>query len=190
MNEIILIFIISVLLNGILIYAGLKLKESTTKNENIQSLHNVAIPRLGGIAIFFTCLIYLLFFNTSDGSISLILILSSIPVVIAGLLDDLSLYQSITFRYLSALFSAIIVIWLSNIYITTTSVFFLDYLLSFYTIAIIFTIIASSGVSNSFNLIDGVNGFSSGLAILICMSLFFISSKLGENEISNFNKNQ
>ena len=52
---------------------------------------------------------------------------------------------------------------------------YIDILISFAPIGIIFTIFASAGVTNAFNLIDGLNGLAGFTAITISVSLSFLA---------------
>jgi len=53
-------------------------------------------------------------------------------------------------------------------------------------IAICFTAFASAGISNSINLIDGVNGLASGVVALIGLALCIISFSVGEVGLGTF----
>ena len=59
-------------------------------------------------------------------------------------------------------------------------------ILTFPFIAICFTAFASAGISNSINLIDGVNGLASGVITLIGSGLCVISFSLGEVGLGTF----
>ena len=52
--------------------------------------------------------------------------------------------------------------------------------------AIFFTIFASVGVVNAFNLIDGLNGLSSYVTISVAFSLSIVASNAGDTQISIF----
>ena len=55
-----------------------------------------------------------------------------------------------------------------------------------YSFAIIFTIFATVGVINAFNLIDGLNGLSSYVSISVAFSLSIIAFKAGNIQIAIF----
>ena len=59
-------------------------------------------------------------------------------------------------------------------------------LLIFTPFAIIFTIFATVGVINAFNLIDGLNGLSSYVSISVAFSLSIIAFKAGNIQIAIF----
>lgn len=62
----------------------------------------------------------------------------------------------------------------------------IDVLLMFAPFGILFTIFATVGVVNSFNLIDGLNGLSSYVAISVALSLSVIAFNSGNIQISIF----
>ena len=56
----------------------------------------------------------------------------------------------------------------------------------FAPIGIIFTIFSTTGVVNAFNLIDGLNGLSSYIAISVAIALSIIAFQVGYIQISIF----
>ena len=61
-----------------------------------------------------------------------------------------------------------------------------DMLLMFAPFGILFTIFATVGVVNAFNLIDGLNGLSSYVAVSVAFSLSIIAFQAGNTQISIF----
>ena len=76
--------------------------------------------------------------------------------------------------------SAILAVYFLNAYLVRIDIWFIDGLLSVKAVAVIFTIFAVTGVANSFNIIDGFNGLSSAVSIIILLSLGYISFKVGD----------
>ena len=62
----------------------------------------------------------------------------------------------------------------------------LDSLLSFAPVAILFTIFATVGVVNAFNLVDGLNGLSSYTAISSALSLSIIAFQVSDAQFAIF----
>ncbi|MEA3387153.1 MAG: MraY family glycosyltransferase [Patescibacteria group bacterium] len=128
------------------------------------AIHNTAIPRAGGIGIYFTNLF--LIFNPIGWKLFLI----SLPAFIIGFIDDI---KSITpkvrllFQSLSAILAVLI---LNTLAYSIGFEIFLPYWLS-----ILISIFAIIGVTNALNIIDGFNGLASGIALMIFISLAFIS---------------
>ena len=62
----------------------------------------------------------------------------------------------------------------------------IDTLLNIAPIGIVFTVFATVGVVNAFNLIDGLNGLSSYMSISIALSLSLVAFKVGNIQIAIF----
>ena len=65
-------------------------------------------------------------------------------------------------------------VWLSGI-----GILWIDQLLIFAPLGIGFTLFATVGVVNAFNLIDGLNGLSSYVSVSIALSLSLIAFQVG-----------
>ena len=160
----------------------------------VQTSHIGSTPRIGGVAIFFGC-VYA-WYNSDNFSSNYLgfIILSGIPVLFLGLLDDLYFKISPIYRLLGASISSIVAIVLLQTWLNRVDVFFVDQLFLLSPLAILFTIFATTGVAHAFNLIDGLNGLSLGISlatsffltviawitsdtliVLLCM-VFFLSS--------------
>ena len=72
-------------------------------------------------------------------------------------------------------------VWLKNIGVPG-----IDTLLNIAPIGIVFTVFATVGVVNAFNLIDGLNGLSSYMSISIALSLSLVAFKVGNIQIAIF----
>ena len=158
----------------------------TKANEAIsakQASHNKLTSRLGGLAAIFALLIVV--FLTADQLI-LFIALSSIPVLLAGGLEDLGYSIKPVYRYITALISGFIAIYLTGLWLDNVDFTILTPILAVPFFAICFTAFASAGISNSINLIDGVNGLSSGVIALIGLALCIISFSVGEIGLGTF----
>ena len=160
----------------------------------VQTSHIGSTPRIGGVAIFLGC--SYAWYNSDNFSSNHLgyIILSGIPVLFLGLLDDLYFKISPIYRLLGASISSIIAIVLLKTWLIRVDVFIVDQLFLLSPFAVLFTIFATTGVAHAFNLIDGLNGLSLGISlatsffltviawitsdaliVLLCM-VFFLSS--------------
>lgn len=162
----------------------------------IQSAHSGFVPRVGGLAIYvgFLGLIPLLSFgfiplnlvfdlNAED---LIWLILSALPVFLIGLAEDLGYAMSSKIRLISSVISALIVIIVFRVWLYKLNIPVLDTFLIFAPFAILFTIFATVGVVNSFNLIDGLNGLSSYVSISVATSLSIVAFQVGNVQFAIF----
>ena len=179
-----LILVLSLLFVGALYYFDVM---SVTKaNEAIsakQASHNKLTSRVGGLAAITALLIGVCLM--ADQFIFFIA-LSSIPVLMAGGLEDLGYTVKPSYRFIAGIFSGLTAIYLTGLWLDNVDFNILTPVLAVPFIAICFTAFASSGISNSINLIDGVNGLASGVITLIGLTLGIISFSVGEVELGTF----
>lgn len=193
----ILFFVSFILCLVIILSSGLGFSRRAAVDEvAVQSAHKGYVPRVGGLAIYISLLglIPLLsfgfipvsvVFDINAAEVSL-LILSSAPVFLTGLAEDLGYEMKPKTRLVSAAMSSFLAVLFFKIWLTKIGIPGLDSLLAFVPIAIAFTIFSTVGVVNSFNLIDGLNGFSSYVAVSIAIALSIIFFEVGNLQMTIF----
>lgn len=148
------------------------------KHNGIQNIHKSDVPRIGGLAILISVAIGLIIFFIRFKEFDYILLLiSALPITLAGLYEDVEHKLSPTFRLLISFISALVAIFLLEAYIIRTGLFFLDYLVRFKIVSVIFAAIAIAGITNAINIIDGLNGLSSGTAMILFMAFGYMAFK-------------
>jgi len=152
----------------------------------IQKFHSKPTSRLGGIGLFFGVLSFFIF-NGYSNSFSVyfpaILFLSSIPVFLGGLIEDLTHSVSPRIRLFLAFFSANLFCFLTNSGVERTDITAIDWLLHWQAIAYLTTLLVIAGFTHSINIIDGFNGLASSQIFLMLSFLSLISFNLKENEL-------
>ncbi len=148
-----------------------------------QRFHYDPTPRAGGIGIFAGFVVALLIaqrlpLHPSDTPLCLLLLISSLPPLIAGLWEDIRSNTGYRTRLVVIATGAIIGIILLNSIVYDVGLF--KFPLWF---AIPFTIIAVTGVTNAINIIDGFNGLASGVSIISLISFALISYIHGDTLI-------
>ena len=150
------------------------LKVAITKNivdnPDVRKLQRVPIPVLGGLTVIFGVLSGVMAFNLFGDFNDLFPVFASIVIIlIVGLMDDMiSLTPRVRF-----IVEIILVLFL----IFTTGYQINDFhgLWNMQEIPLYFsvplTVVASVGIINAINLIDGVDGYSSGYSIVSCLLL-------------------
>ena len=134
----------------------------------VQSAHSGFVPRVGGLAIYISILVLIpllsfgfiplsVVFNLNTQQITG-LILSAIPVFFVGLAEDLGYAMSSKARLTASAVSSLAAILFFKVWLTRLGIPGFDILLLFMPFAILFTIFATVGVVNAFNLIDGLHG--------------------------------
>lgn len=154
----------------------------------VQSAHNGPVVRAGGLAIYLSLLFIIplsQYLNIEIKPFSYLL-LSACVVFGVGFLEDLGFGASPLFRISGAIFSGILVIFFYQVWLVSIAIPGVDYLLSFAPIGIAFTIFATSGVVNAFNLVDGLNGLSSYISGTTAFALYLIAVKTNQLDFSIF----
>jgi UDP-N-acetylmuramyl pentapeptide phosphotransferase/UDP-N-acetylglucosamine-1-phosphate transferase len=150
----------------------------------VQSAHHRDTVRFGGVAIIFG--IYSIFFVKPWSDISIFILVSGLPLFLAGLLEDITGKVSPRNRLLAAFISAGLAVLITGAYLKAGDFWLLNNLFIFPMIAIPITMLISAGIANAFNIIDGVNGFSAGVALIISCVLGYICFIYDEPNLGYF----
>lgn len=175
-------FFVSFLISGGVVFYCRSHKEHLLDTfEGPQKFHHTHTPRIGGLGVFlaFACLGMLLYFRLKD-VLFLKLVISSLPVFIVGFFEDITKRVRPLYRLIAASLSGAIFIYLSGYYLTKFDIRFIDFIFEYKFIAILFTIFAIAGVSNSINIIDGFNGLASAVSMIILISLSYVAFKVSD----------
>jgi len=156
---------------------------------NDRKINNKPMPRLGGLAVIFGCflsVIYLLIIMSYENTIQLFgvenynikLIGFFIGIVVLGItcfIDDVKGIPSGA-KLIAQIVAAIIVV-ISGIRIENITVPFTESKIMINEIlSYIITVGWIVGITNAINLIDGLDGLSSGITLICCLSLLIIFS--------------
>jgi len=154
---------------------------------SIQKFHSHVVPRIGGLGILIGLLISLLvrrFENEVVGNFGLLLIASSLPAFLFGFLEDITKKVGVKIRLIASFIAAAIAGQLLGGWLTSVQVLGIDNLMLAYpALAIGITCFAVAGVANAFNIIDGYNGLSSVVAIIILGGLTYVAFQVGDTQI-------
>jgi UDP-GlcNAc:undecaprenyl-phosphate/decaprenyl-phosphate GlcNAc-1-phosphate transferase len=153
----------------------------------VQKFHTVAVPRVGGVAIVLGVLLGLsvrYFQNTEVGSFGLLLLVAALPALIAGLTEDLTKRVGVRIRLLATMVSAGLAGYFLNAWLNSVQILGIDDLMLAYPLAAIaITCFAVGGVANAFNIIDGYNGLSSMVAVIILAGIAYVAFQVGDSAI-------
>lgn len=146
----------------------------------VQSSHVGNPLRIGGAAVIAgLAVVSALKVLNGDESFAPLLLLSLLPVFIAGLAEDLGHRVSPRGRFLAAIFSAIAAVSMLGIWVPRGDIPGVDRAMALPAIAITFTVIFSAGFCHAVNLIDGMNGRAASVitaAALGCAKIAFLAS--------------
>ena len=151
----------------------------------VQSMHIRPTPRVGGIAVFGVLGLSYIFGSwlISETHSAFVLITSLLFFV--GLAEDFGFHMSPRRRILAASTSSLLMIWLFGVCLPRMGIPALDPLVEYWAVGIPLTILVTVGISNGFNLIDGVNGLASLTAIVAALALSEIAEISGYSTIAH-----
>ena len=133
---------------------------------NARKVHTKPMPRLGGLAIFFSFLIgYMLFAPLNNQMISILI--GGFILIILGICDDIKSVPA-KYKFIVHLIAASIVVFYGNIYLPNISVLGIniEFGIFGYPLAVLFIV----SIVNAINFIDGLDGLAAGTC-----SIFFLA---------------
>lgn len=153
-------------------------KKNIVDNPNARKLQSTPVPVLGGVAVFFGIIIGLVFTSGEISSAPLMPIIAAMVIMLyTGTMDDIIDLTART-RFLFEIGVITLLIFTQGMLIDNFHGLWDVYAIS-KAAAIPLTIFATVGIINSINLIDGVNGLSSGYCILASVvfgTFFYITN--------------
>ena len=148
-----------------------------------QKFHCSSVPRIGGVAIFlgFWCAMAMAsmkgFFRFQP---VLLLFLSSLPVFLGGLVEDFTKRVGPMARLFLAFVSAGLAFFLLDARLTRLGLPGSAWLLGYAPISFAMTAFAVGGVSNAVNIVDGFNGLSGMVCVMIFTALGIVCIHLDD----------
>ncbi len=178
---VVLSFVVTMILSATMIPLIIKVGNQLgiVAHMNKRTVHKHEIARIGGYAIYISSLIGSMLFLKTDHQINAILI-SGFMIFMVGLYDDvhdLSPKVKLIFEVLAAL----IVIVYGQVYIKGFGYFPSDAMTLLSGIVTLFWII---GITNAINLIDGLDGLSAGISIIVLVTISVTSILSGRSDIA------
>lgn len=183
---------ISLLVSGItnlllIRFAFLHVSFSSDLIAGPQKVHSGVVPRIGGIGILCGMLGggAALLSKPFDGSSTLIfmLLLISFPAFLCGIAEDFTKRIPPWARLFGAVVTATLGMLFLGAIIHRVSIPVLDRMLLFWPLAFAFTALAVAGMAHAINIVDGLNGLSGGIALLVLLALAYIAFKVQDMAI-------
>ena len=147
-------------------------------------VHDHPIPRMGGLAIFLGFIVSTLLFADITQEVRGILI-GSIIIVITGVIDDIVSLRAWT-KFLIQILAAVIAV-LHGVVINVVSnpnVFSNQEAIVLGWVAIPLTVLWIVGITNSVNLIDGLDGLAVGVSTISCVTILVVALLVSEPNVA------
>ena len=153
----------------------------------VQKFHVVPVPRIGGVGLLVGmcgALWFRYFQNQEVGTFGLMLLLSALPAFLFGFVEDVTKRIGVKVRLLATVASAGLAGYFLGGWLSSVQIPFIDSLLkSFPVFAIFLTCFAVAGVANAFNIIDGYNGLSGMVGVIILGGIAYVAFQIQDYEI-------
>lgn len=140
-----------------------------------RKVHKQAMPRLGGLAIYFGFLLGYMLFGAHSLVMNAILI-GSFIIVITGVIDDIKPLKAST-KLIGQVAASLVIVFYGNILLRDISAFgiYIDFGWWSYPLTIFFIL----GCINCMNLIDGLDGLAGGLSAIYFLTIGIIAAMKG-----------
>ena len=173
----ILPFVISLLLVPVCKYIGLRLGIYAV--ENARTVHHGRIVRIGGVAIYAAFMLSLVILWRADVKLNGILI-GGFLIFMGGLLDDI--YDlSPKLKLLFQVSGACAALFVGNLSLANLHI--LSWEISNPVIVKLFSFFWLIGITNAINLIDGLDGLSSGICTIVTGTIGLLGFFMGRRDV-------
>ncbi|ADR19874.1 MraY family glycosyltransferase [Calditerrivibrio nitroreducens] len=172
-------FFVSLLINAVIVILARKIDVFITDHlhSGPQKFHENPTPRIGGLGIFLAMSGWFIVNNYW------IFLLVSIPVFLAGFIEDITKTLNPKVRLFLMSVSGVLAYFLLDAKILKVNLPIVDDILAIPLLSFLFTIFALVGIANAINIIDGFNGLASGVSIMILFSISFVANSVGDTFI-------
>ncbi len=148
-----------------------------------QKFHGEPVARVGGVAIFASLGLVAVADRLMQPSVSdmlAVLLACGVPVLVAGLVEDLTKGVSPGVRLAAAAVSAALAVGFAGITVVRTDIWGLDWLVSYALGGALLAVFAVAGIANAINIIDGFNGLASMCVLLMLLAIAYVGMQVGD----------
>ncbi|MDC3116716.1 undecaprenyl/decaprenyl-phosphate alpha-N-acetylglucosaminyl 1-phosphate transferase [Alphaproteobacteria bacterium] len=150
-----------------------------------QKIHDVSIPRIGGLVIISSIFVQILFISGQDKRLLLAIVSCGLPVFLVGFLEDITKTIKPSIRLIITLLSGFLVTFFLDVEILKTNLEIFDKYIMVGIFPLILTIMSIVLLTQAINIIDGLDGLALGTSVTIMLSLFYLSYLYQDKMILN-----
>jgi len=161
-----------------------------------QRFHVGDVPRLGGVAIFVGLFIawsvaILIFFLENYGNLGIDARMvgawtaALLPALVGGIAEDFTQRLSVRYRLGLTALSGVFALCLVGASVPRLGVPGIDQvLIAVPWLGMVLALMAVMGLPHAFNIIDGYNGLSGMVALIVSLSLIYVSLQVGDRQLA------
>jgi UDP-N-acetylmuramyl pentapeptide phosphotransferase/UDP-N-acetylglucosamine-1-phosphate transferase len=149
----------------------------------VQKYHVRPVPRVGGIALVVGMLVVAIAAAWREPALLkplLLLLLASMPAFLGGLAEDLTKRVRAIHRLVLAMLAGAVGFYLLDAQVVRLDIVGVDWLLQFWVVSLIATMIAVGGAANAINIIDGYNGLAAVVSAMIFAGMAYVAYYLDD----------
>ena len=157
------------------------------QDSGVQKHHLGSPPRVGILPVLAGLMLALFWYagaNTPAAGQTyttlLNIILASLPVLLLGLADDVTKIVPPRVRLLGACCAALLGVVLVKVLVTRVDIPGLDVVMHWAPVGFLVTVLMVAGFTNAMNIVDGLNGLSSGLAVFMLLATAVAAAATGD----------
>ena len=147
----------------------------------VQKFHKAPTPRVGGLALALAYWLLIPALPAGLRPVWALIGLAGLPALLAGLAEDLIRVVGVRFRLLATMGSGVAFALLTGYTMHEVDLPGVDWLLSFYLCALLFTGFAMGGVANAINIIDGFHGLAAGSLLIMLAAFAYVARQVGDD---------
>ena len=145
---------------------------------NERKVHKKPMPRIGGLAIFSAFLVGYMLFGLHDDPRMISVLIGSFIIILTGIIDDINPIKARN-KFLFQILAALVVVLYGKMYFTDITL--IGFTFNFPTwINMVLTTFFIVAVINAINLIDGLDGLSSGICSIYFLTIAIIGFVLNK----------
>jgi UDP-GlcNAc:undecaprenyl-phosphate GlcNAc-1-phosphate transferase len=148
-----------------------------------QKIHTDPVPRIGGLMIFvgFTAgIAYVSSHHYLPWRQILLILVCALPAFAGGFFEDLAKHGGVLLRLFATFLSAGLAYWLLGARLDRLDFPLVDAYLGYMPLSLVFTMFAAGGISQSINIIDGLNGLALFVGMTILASIGWVAYELND----------
>lgn len=146
-----------------------------------QKFHKNQVPRIGGLALALSYAAVAPLLQPDLRAIWILIGVAGLPALAAGLAEDVTRKVGVKWRLGATMGAGVIFALLTGYVMERVDLPGVDWLLSFYAVALLFTGFAVGGVANAVNIIDGFNGLASGTLLILFGTFAWVAHQVGDD---------
>lgn len=150
----------------------------------VQKAHLVPVPRVGGVGVYFGLLATEVMAPFDTHNTLEFILLAGVPALVVGLMKDVTKQVGAVAQLIATIISGLMICLSTGISLTSLGLPFLETSLAVPGISILFTLVALAGLAHAVNIIDGINGLSSGCVAIASTTLGAVAWRVGDQELA------